>query len=801
MNTKTRPWLLSFIAIGFATLTTAEPINTAQQVLTHPESVKEIMLRVADFQERDFGGEIRTDWKAGTYYSGLYAAYQATGDENFREQAITWCETAEWTLSENHFFADDICAAQTFLDVYLDEKDPKMIEDTVAALEPYFTSDYIRREQLSHVIWKDEKRDFTGRNLWWWCDSLYMAPPVLTRLYSATGDERYLELMHRLYWDTVDFLFMEEDGLFARDESYFDKKTPGGKSVYWSRGNGWVYAGLIRTLDHLPKDDPYYEKYVDLFRKMTRTLVDLQQEDGMWRPSVNEPSWKPMKESSGTSFFAYGLLGGINRGILDKESYLPVALKAWEGLVGCVNTDGRLGYAQLVGGAPEHVRPSDSIDYTHGAFLLAASELYKMDLSNEDFAALEPPFEIKLLARDGAWTWFNDERAIYDGAGLYIGSNDSNGTSRVDYYSLIRVQSPFAYRQYPLSSWQSKDDHNNPAILQLDSGDFLAAYSKHHLEPVWYTRYGKRIGPDTWRTVEWSEEKAIEAPAKTTYNNLIQLSAEKGRIYNFMRCVGWNPTLLISDNEAKSWSKPIELIRSGNDRTRPYAKYVDNGEDRIDIIFTDAHPRQAAINNVYHVYYQNGYFHKSDGTQIRSLKEIKKQPLLPSEATVIYSGEEAGRAWVWDIEYDADGLPVVAFINSVDHEIGNDLRYRLASWDPDSKAWSQSQIAFAGTHIYDNEQHYAGGIAIDPQDTGKIYLSTDVDPSTGEPNETGRYQIFQGTFKDGAWSFLQLTHDAQVDNIRPIVPRGHDSDNIALWVQGRYTTYEDYDTSIVGIIE
>ncbi len=796
-----KPLIFGAIALSAGISVSAESINTAQQILTHPASVKEIMQRVADYQEKDFGGVIQTDWKVGTYYSGLYAAYQATGDEAFREKALAWCEAANWTLSENHFFADDICAAQTFLDVYLDEKDPSMIADTAAALEPYFGKETIDRKQLGHAVWKGDPRPFTGRNVWWWCDSLYMAPPVLTRMYSATGDQRYLDLLHTLYWDTVDFLFSEDDGLFYRDESFFGMETPSGKPVYWSRGNGWVYGGLIRTLDHLPADDPHRQDYIDLFVKMTRSLVDLQQADGMWRPALNDPDWKPSKESSGTAFFTFGLLAGINRGYLEKEAYLPVALKAWEGLVGCINTDGRLGYAQLVGKAPHHVRPTDSIDYTHGAFLLAASELYKMDLKNSDFAELEDPYEVKLLARDGAWTWFNDERVLYDGAGLYIGSIDSKGTSRIDYYSTIHVQSPFAYQPYPLSSWQSKDDHNNPALLQLASGDLLAAYSKHNLEDVWYTRRGNKKGPDDWRTVEWSDEQPIEAVAKTTYNNLFQLTAENGRVFNFMRLVGWNPTLFISGDEGQTWSEPIELIRSGNERTRPYVKYSSNGVDRIDLIFTDAHPRKDNENNVYHIYYQNEAFHKSDGTLIRTLEEVKSQPLLPSDGTRIYAGTEAGRGWVWDLEYDKNGQPVVAFINSVDNEIGNDLRYRLAHWDNVSKKWTQRQIAFAGTHLYDREEHYAGGIAIDPQNTDVIYLSADVDPATGAPNSTGRYQMFRGTLEHGSWSFEQLTHDAQVDNIRPIVPRGHDFDKIALWVQGRYTTYTDYDTAIVGILE
>ncbi|MDQ8184217.1 glycoside hydrolase family 88 protein [Pelagicoccus sp. SDUM812002] len=118
------------------------------------------------------------------------------------------------------------------------------------------------------------------------------------------------------------------------------------------------------------------------------------------------------------SLYCYGLLGGINRGFLDKRSYLPAPLDTWEDLLSCVDEDGKMGYAQLVVGGPAHERPSESIDYANGAFLLAASELYKMDLGHEDFLALKSPFELKELSRDGAWTWFNDERVLYDGDGI-----------------------------------------------------------------------------------------------------------------------------------------------------------------------------------------------------------------------------------------------------------------------------------------------------------------------------------------------------------------------------------------------
>ncbi len=410
----------------------------------------------------------------------------------------------------------------------------------------------------------------------------------------------------------------------------------------------------------------------------------------------------------------------------------------------------------------------------------------------------EKTYAVKQLAPDGVWTWFNDERIIVDGDVLLIGSIDSRGVSRVDCYDLKTG----GRKAYPLSSWQSADDHNNPALLKMSNGNILACYAQHTREKKWYCRIGQ---PDPGQPLSynWFDEQTMDLPADATYNNLFELSDENGRIYNFMRCIGWNPTVLISDTFGKTWNPPVELIRSGDNRTRPYVKYSGNGKDRIDLIYTDAHPRQAPTNNVYHLYYQKGNLRRSDGSVIRSLEDVQDKPVQPKEGTMIYTGSEDGRGWVWDLEYDKHDDPVVAFINSADHEVGNDLRYRYGRWDADKKQWHQQQIAFAGTNIYVPENHYAGGIAIDPEDVNIVYISCDVDPVSGEANDTGHYQIYQGRTKNRGktWEWKQLTFDTDTDNLRPVVPRHHDRKICVIWFQGEYKTYTDYKTRIVGIIE
>jgi hypothetical protein len=380
-----------------------------------------------------------------------------------------------------------------------------------------------------------------------------------------------------------------------------------------------------------------------------------------------------------------------------------------------------------------------------------------------------------------------------------IGSLDSKGVSRVDLYDLKTGLQTAC----PLSSWKSFDDHNNPALLKMCNGKILACYAQHNRQKQWNWRIADCVKEGSMVHLEWGDEQTFKVPEKTTYSNLIQLSDETCRIYNFSRNVGWNPNIQYSDDRAQTWQGPFILIKSGNGGTRPYVKYVDNGKDRIDLLYTDGHPRNEPTNNVYHMYYYGGSFFKSNGTLIKTMEQVKKEPMVPADGTMIYDGSTEGPGWVWDIEYGKDGDPVAVFINSADNAEGNDLRYRYARWDEKTKKWTQQQIAFAGTHIYVPENHYAGGVCIDPDNFDTVYISTNVNPITGQANTSGRYQIFRGTLlvTNKRWNWRQLTHDTLVDNLRPFVPRRHGCQVCVIWFQGHYNTYHDYQTKIMGVIE
>ncbi|HEU5124464.1 MAG TPA: glycoside hydrolase family 88 protein, partial [Verrucomicrobiae bacterium] len=235
--------------------------------------------------------------------------------------------------------------------------------------------------------------DFTRRGAgdrWSWCDSLFMAPPVWTRLWKATGDRRYLDYAVTNWWITSEYLYDTHEHLFYRDSTYFERLESNGKRVFWGRGNGWVLAGLARVIQDLPQDHPSRGKFVQQFREMSEKILECQQPDGLWRSSLLDPDSYPLKETSGSGFYAYGLAWGVNNGLLDRKRFAPAVNQAWVALVDCVTPEGKLTHVQPIGADPKKFDLNHTDAYGVGAFLLAGSEIYRMNGGK-----LPPPKTVK----------------------------------------------------------------------------------------------------------------------------------------------------------------------------------------------------------------------------------------------------------------------------------------------------------------------------------------------------------------------------------------------------------------------
>jgi hypothetical protein len=205
-----------------------------------------------------------------------------------------------------------------------------------------------------------------------------MAPATWLRMAKATGRQEYLDFMVQHWWQTSDYLYDADEHLYFRDDRFFARRERNGRKVFWSRGNGWVMAGLARVLQDLPRDHPSRPRFVRQFRDMAERIVTLQQSDGFWRASLLDPASYPMRETSGTGFYVYALGWGVNEGLLERSTFAPAVLKGWSALVSSVHKDGKLVHVQPIGETPLHFDDESTEVYGVGAFLLAGSEVYRL---------------------------------------------------------------------------------------------------------------------------------------------------------------------------------------------------------------------------------------------------------------------------------------------------------------------------------------------------------------------------------------------------------------------------------------
>ncbi|TWI67742.1 rhamnogalacturonyl hydrolase YesR [Pseudoduganella lurida] len=319
-------------------------------------------------------------WNVATYHTGNIEAYKVTRDEAALRYTKDWAEHNRWIgarstdkskwkytygETEDHvLFGDWQTSFQVYAELYKLDPNPAKIARA--------------REVMEYQMGTPNK------DYWWWADGLYMAMPVMTKLYNITGNKQYLAKMHEYYAYSKTIMYDREEKLFYRDARYVypQHKSSNGKKDFWSRGDGWVFAALARVLEELPKDDPYRAEYVQDFRDMAVALKRSQQAEGYWTRSLIDPAHTPGPETSGTAFFTYGFLWGVNSGLLDRAEYLPVAQRGWQYLTTvAVQPDGRLGYVQPIGDRAIPGQVVDKNSTAHfgvGAFLLAGAEYVRL---------------------------------------------------------------------------------------------------------------------------------------------------------------------------------------------------------------------------------------------------------------------------------------------------------------------------------------------------------------------------------------------------------------------------------------
>jgi rhamnogalacturonyl hydrolase YesR len=368
---------LALLALNLSVSLAAAPAPRAEK---SRKDVLGLAARVADWQLAHMNGLHITShmkeesrqplsWQQGAFWVGVTHLADTSGEKRFREAALAMGRANRWTPGPRVYHADDHVIGQSYLWAARNGAGPGALVPLRANFDAILAQPSIAH--LSFYVAKNYEETACLRR-WCWCDALFMSPPAWVDMSLQTGDPRYTAYAMREFWATTDFLYDRVEKLYFRDSRFFERRDEQGRKLFWSRGNGWVFAGIANLLDVLPKDHPDRPRLEGLFRDMAARLKTLQKPDGYWAPSLLAPENSP-PETSGTGFFTYGLAWGVKQGLLDAGDYLPAIDSGWAALARAVAKDGRLGWVQQVSDRPENVNEGDTQFYGVGAFLLAAS--------------------------------------------------------------------------------------------------------------------------------------------------------------------------------------------------------------------------------------------------------------------------------------------------------------------------------------------------------------------------------------------------------------------------------------------
>ena len=357
------------------TLTTPGPLAQNLSPKLDKRDLAKAMKLVADWQLSRMPATAQVDWTWAALYDGFMAVPSKVAGDKYRQAMLQVADQLQWQPGPRTMHADDQAVGQMYMEQYFLHKAAKRMDALRARLDKEIATPASQYASTLPAHWDNAR--YPNMPLWWWCDALFMAPPVYADMAAATGDNKYLTFMDHEWEITAALLYDRTKHLYFRDATFLDKHEKNGEPLFWSRGNGWVMGGIVRVLERLPADSPLRPKYVALLKEMAAEMLSIQGKDGLWRPGLLDADAYPLPEISGSAFVTYALAYGVNEGILDRATYWPAVEKSWAGMLTHVYADGRLGSIQPVGAAPGAYSETSSYVYGVGAYLLAGSEIYR----------------------------------------------------------------------------------------------------------------------------------------------------------------------------------------------------------------------------------------------------------------------------------------------------------------------------------------------------------------------------------------------------------------------------------------
>jgi len=349
-----------------------------------------------------------TSYEWGVTYAGMLLAGKATGEKyfadysnkriqliadiaaNYDEKNIKDKDMLKTLHPEALDFAGALCAA------FIKAKK----EGLKANIDPLVNNyiDFISNKQFrlkDGTLARNRPQDNTL-----WLDDMFMSVPALAQMGSYTGDIKYFDDAVKQVNQFSKRMFNEQKGIYMHGWVESMEVHP---QFHWARANGWAVMTMVELLEVLPKNHPGYPQVLAQLQKHIAGLVQYQDGTGFWHQLLDRND--SYLETSATAIYAYSIARAINRGYVDKMTYAPAVLLAWNAVASKVNDKGQVegtcvGTGMGFDPAFYYYRPVNVFAaHGYGPVLLAGAEVILL-LKDSQFQINDSAIQLKIEGKN-----------------------------------------------------------------------------------------------------------------------------------------------------------------------------------------------------------------------------------------------------------------------------------------------------------------------------------------------------------------------------------------------------------------
>ncbi|MHC0442482.1 glycoside hydrolase family 88/105 protein [Flavobacterium sp. 3-210] len=349
-----------------------------------------------------------TSYEWGVTYAGMLLVSKATGEkyfadysnkriqliadiaENYNEKNIKDKDMLKTLHPEALDFAGALCAA------FIKAKKDGLKANIDPLVNNYI--DFISNKQFrlkDGTLARNRPQDNTL-----WLDDMFMSVPALAQMGSYTGNVKYFDDAVKQVNQFSERMFNSQKGIYMH--GWVESMTVH-PQFHWARANGWAVMTMVELLEVLPKNHPGYPKVLAQLQKHIAGLVQYQDGTGFWHQLLDRND--SYLETSATAIYAYSIARAINRGYVDKMTYAPAVLLAWNAVATKVNDKGQVegtcvGTGMGFDPAFYYYRPVNVFAaHGYGPVLLAGAEVIML-LKDSQFQINDSSIQLKIERKD-----------------------------------------------------------------------------------------------------------------------------------------------------------------------------------------------------------------------------------------------------------------------------------------------------------------------------------------------------------------------------------------------------------------